>query len=365
MSKPQGQGVVIIGANGKVIDTDNKLPVEAGIAFSGDIQLGAVEMKDGVTNDRARVKPANTMVSGDEALATVDVNLRDVNDLIRTAAQSLDTKDGTTGAAADVDGTRAAQLRYIGENIGGGMPKAEYTSPSDFTATYTSTTTITLSSLPFTISDSSQIAYIKYIPTAGSGSDVLVNGQSGVTITVSSNVITVNGASTPFASGDVYEIGINSQDKAYDSSTQSNKISNLNPVYARYTDVETLVSSAQILQSGDFQDLGSEISCQGQNTIGVWLTIDINGAQNVRVRALAKHTSAGSEEYKLPIRTVSASNVKVEDEYIEFNDDVDQLMLLGFDTDNIIPYVQLQVMAAYSGSPGGEIDKAYITKGYK
>ena len=97
----------------------------------------------------------------------------------------------------------------------------------------------------------------------------------------------------------------------------------------------------------------------------MWLTIDINGAQNVRVRALAKHTSAGSEEYKLPIRTVSASDVKVEDEYIEFNDDVDQLMLLGFDTDNIIPYVQLQVMAAYSGSPGGEIDKAYITKGYK
>jgi len=354
MSKPRGQSVVIVGANGKVIDSTNKLPVDAEIAFSGDIQLGAVEMKDGVTNDRARVKDGNTMTSGDEALAVVDANMRGVIDALKTVLSSTEVLK-----TAIYDDTGAQVTAF-------GSPStiAEYKSPSDFTATYTSSTTITLSSLPLTIADSSQIVYIRKIPSSGDA-EVYVNGSGGVTMTVSSNVLTIAGVTAPFASGDSYEIGINAQKKAYDPSTQSDKISNLNPVYARYTDVETLVSSAQILQSGDFQDLGSEISCQGQNTIGVWLTIDINDAQNVRVRALAKHTSAGSEEYKLPIRTVSASNVKVEDEYIEFNEDVDQLMLLGFDTDNIIPYVQLQVMAAYSGSPGGEIDKAYITKGYK
>jgi len=43
-----------------------------------------------------------------------------------------------------------------------------------------------------TISDSSQIVYIKYIPTGGSGSAIIVNGSNGATITHAANVLTVN-----------------------------------------------------------------------------------------------------------------------------------------------------------------------------
>lgn len=36
---------------------------------------------------------------------------------VKTAVESLDTKEGATGAASDVDGVRSAQLRYIGEAL--------------------------------------------------------------------------------------------------------------------------------------------------------------------------------------------------------------------------------------------------------
>jgi len=45
-------------------------------------------------------------------------------------------------------------------------PNAEYKSPFDFTAVFTSGTTITLSVLPISITDNSQISYIKVVPAS-------------------------------------------------------------------------------------------------------------------------------------------------------------------------------------------------------
>lgn len=108
-------------------------------------------------------------------------------------------------------------------------------------------------------------------------------------------------------------------------------------------------------------DLGGEIDTRYSQRIGMWITLDINGSANARIRLLAKHTSGGSEEYVLPIRNVSASDVKVEPEYIEWNNDADVLMVLASDLDGLIPYVQLQVQAGTVGAPAGQIDAAYYT----
>ena len=88
----------------------------------------------------------------------------------------------------------------------------------------------------------------------------------------------------------------------------------------------------------------------GYNSIAVWLTLDINSSLDARFRALAKHTSGGAEEYDLPIKTVSASDVKIQSEYIEWNVDADQLTVYSVQCDNVIPYVQFQIQAGTVGA---------------
>lgn len=128
-------------------------------------------------------------------------------------------------------------------------------------------------------------------------------------------------------------------------------------------EAEALISAAQDLTDG-WVDLGAEIETARYGAAGLWLNVDINSSANVRIRALAKHTRGGSEEYSLPIRTVGSSDVKIEAEYFELNTDADQQVLLTIDLDSVIPWVQFQVMAGTVGATAGQIDTAYVTKGY-
>ena len=86
----------------------------------------------------------------------------------------------------------------VGSAVSSSEIAANYKSPTDFIAAYTSSTTITLSSLPFTITDSSQIVGIKVIPASGDAV-VYKNGENGITMSVSTNVITISGVTDPFA----------------------------------------------------------------------------------------------------------------------------------------------------------------------
>jgi len=113
--------------------------------------------------------------------------------------------------------------------------------------------------------------------------------------------------------------------------------------------------------TGAWADLGAELHVAGAGAAGLWANLDINGSTDVRLRLLAKRTSAGADEYVPPIRTVGASVVAVEDEYIEFTNDVDQKMLISWNMDGLIPYIQFQVMAGTLGAPAGIILSAYVT----
>jgi len=125
---------------------------------------------------------------------------------------------------------------------------------------------------------------------------------------------------------------------------------------------EQLLTGAQDL-TGTWADLGDKLFVAGARSLGLWLDLDINNSQNARVRLLAIwEDDAAADEYVLPIRTVGASDVKVEDEYIEFNVDADQKMLLSWDLDGLVPRVQVQVMAGVLGAaPVGQIETAYVT----
>lgn len=127
---------------------------------------------------------------------------------------------------------------------------------------------------------------------------------------------------------------------------------------------ETVNSTAQDLTTS-WADLGSEISMLGYDSLGVWVNLDINSSVNPRIRALAKLDSAGTDEYYLPIQTISSSDVKVEDHYIEFNEDSDQKIILEIETSGHIPYIQLQVQTETVGGTAGQIDGCVVTKRLK
>jgi hypothetical protein len=94
--------------------------------------------------------------------------------------------------------------------------------------------------------------------------------------------------------------------------------------------------------------------------MGLYLTVDINDSENVRVRVLASHTLLG-DEYTLPIRTVAAGSVTVRPEYVEFGVDEDRLMLLGWVLDGLVEQVQVQVQVSAVGVAAGQIDTAHMT----
>jgi len=125
--------------------------------------------------------------------------------------------------------------------------------------------------------------------------------------------------------------------------------------------VELIAAASPQNLTGSWADLGDELDVEGAHFIGLFVNLDINDSANARVRLLAKRTSAGTDEYVLSIRTVGASDVKVEDEYVEFNGDADQKMLLSWDLDGLVPFAQFQVQVGTVGSTAGQIDSAYVT----
>jgi len=125
--------------------------------------------------------------------------------------------------------------------------------------------------------------------------------------------------------------------------------------------MKALISSAQDLTNA-WADLGDPVKMANRSTCGLWINLDINATNNARVRALAQLDQSGTlGEFFLPIKTVSTSDIKVQDEYIEFNDDADQKMILEVETNNLIPWLQFQVMAGTVGATAGQIDTAYAT----
>lgn len=126
---------------------------------------------------------------------------------------------------------------------------------------------------------------------------------------------------------------------------------------------QALISSAQDFTAA-WADLGAEIELKGARWVSLWLNVDINDTLNPQIRLLAKHTSAGTDEYSLPIATVGASDIKVEVEYIELNVDADQKVTLSWEIARSLPYVQFQIKAGTAGATAGQIDSAYITYGY-
>ncbi len=117
--------------------------------------------------------------------------------------------------------------------------------------------------------------------------------------------------------------------------------------------VKTLKSSPQNF-TGAWANYGDEIGTDGKQTIALWLNIVINDTQGARFRIIARHASGG-EEYILPINIVTASVVKVADEYYEIIPNQSAKRIVSFTLDRVVPFVQIQIKAGVEGATPGQI----------
>jgi hypothetical protein len=137
----------------------------------------------------------------------------------------------------------------------------------------------------------------------------------------------------------------------------------VNPPDTKWIGPETLLAAAQNFTAA-WVDVGPEIPTAGATHLGVWLNLDVNDSLDMRIKALAKHTTAGADEYEITIRTLSATDIKVDAGYIEFNTDADQKVILSIPLDGVVPFVQLQIQAGTAGATPGQVDSLYSTKAW-
>lgn len=287
------------------VNVDTYIRNMTNVILSSGIQIGAVELKDATTDDRAVIVRA---------------------DAAKTAATMVLVTQNIDAAG----------------NVGGGSSPsttADYKSPADFTVAYTSNVTITLSGVPVTISDSSQIKYIMVIPASGDAA-IYVNGSAGVTMRHSANVITISGAGTPFTAGDVYEVGINANTKAYDLSTDADKTINLTPESSKYVQ-DSLVDTTNVAAATnyypsstgmsmdgykDFSLSGKFIDADGTMTLSIeatndedttnadWIDISssgIDGKTGINVIAAAMTVTNGTLTFGIEYNNLNYSNIRV------------------------------------------------------
>ena len=148
-------------------------------------------------------------------------------------------KDAVSGNTITIDATGA--LKVTG---GAASVSAEFMSPFDFNAVFTTSGTLTLTGVPFTIVGGQQIVYVKQRNTVTNITTIYVNGANGIGIGHSAGVLTIysNGiVVTTLTSNDIYEVGVNSQRKSYDPTLDITKVINQAPDSAKYVQ-DTLAS---------------------------------------------------------------------------------------------------------------------------
>jgi len=171
------------------------------------------------------------------------------------------------------------------------------------------------------------------------------------TASVSSGIITIDASFDPIVDGDFLHIQMWIDKPGYDRSTDTQKSSVANPEYAHYTDAELLVTASDIVATTTvYKDQGAEIDMRGYETLGIFVKFTVNDSATNTIRALSKHTSAGTEEFVLEtaadyIKTLGDANINI---YYEFKT-------------NGIPFVQLQSTATTVGATEGVLE-IYIIK---
>lgn len=320
----------------------------------------------GMFLDSIRVQMPTATVNFDPNIANVTVGSS------MTITDGTDDLDLLRADAAPTVATITVPIKPVDEQgnviTGGGGTSGGltlYTSPVHFTAVYQSATSLDLSGMSFSITDFSQFVEIE----AWDASAGFIAKYSPKTHVFAwdntSSRVTVTGAA--FVTGGTYKVSILAADRTISLPDDAVKtlVGNHYPLVSDDSGV-TLISSAQNVTDSGWVDLGPEISTFGYNSLGLWLSIISNDSYDIYIRALAKHASAGSDEYPLVVESLSSTGAvtNVVPNYWQF-DNVDGNYVLAVNTNGIVPYVQLQVASRVQGATQGQISAASYTRGWR
>lgn len=173
-------------------------------------------------------------------------------------------------------------------------------------------------------------------------------------------VSTVNPLPVALSGGDI-EIGsVELKDATSDNRAKIDASGNLY-VKEEYSSATALISTPQTLTTS-FADLGGEIDCKGYKTLWLWVKLTIQQSSGVQIKALAKHTASGTEEYNMPIETVSSTLISLNPQIFQLPDASD-LYVVEIKVSNACPYIQWQVKMSTDGGTDGTIDTAHYTLG--
>lgn len=237
-----------------------------------------------------------------------------------------------------------------------------YTSPTDYQVSFTSSTSITITGANILIDDTACYVFkIDYKPVALGVWKSLTNTHNGCSIVAAAGVITVTGVGTPFVTGDLYRVVIFGPKKAYDPGDFIKTLEG-SPLWSHRTDKEALLAAAQTMTAA-FVVVGYQPAVDGYCFAGVWIKITMNQATAVQIQILAQHTSAGTEEYFLPIEGISPGLDQLTPEMIQIVDATASLYFIRVKLDNVIPFIKVYARDVTAGTHA-TIDTAFITKGY-
>lgn len=120
-----------------------------------------------------------------------------------------------------------------------------------------------------------------------------------------------------------------------------------------------LIDAAQTVTSG-WVDLGLPVDMSNFSRLALWLVLDINDSQNVRIRALPKLGKNDTQEYNYVIESPSATDIELAPSFYELSSDTDQAIVWQINTLGLVPYVQFQVMAGTVGATAADIESAQV-----
>lgn len=178
-------------------------------------------------------------------------------------------------------------------------------------------------------------------------------------------------SATTYTDGDaaIAQMDINGHLKVagYDSSTESIKVTETNPLSEQYTTYVDLLGGTPYELTSTFGDCGTETACAGYKTCTFWANVDINSSENPRFKIMAKPIYGGAVEVPLSsasvtIHTDNTYTAASASRYFELNDDADQWVQIDVELNNTI--AGIQIMASDSNDSDGQIDNLYVVLGY-
>jgi len=242
----------------------------------------------------------STEANGTTLLQNVCADFNDGDYCVDYRTGTIYGKKATTASSMTAVSYKRPVSSGGGGSGGGGSSSvsAEYISPTDFTATYTTASTITLTGLPYTLTSGVQVVYIKVRDTATNLTTTYVAGAGGYGFGFSAGVITAykDGVVTNiFASTNMYEVGLNGQEKSYDPTVDVTKTIDQSPLSAKNTP-NSLLDTTNIAAATNYYPSATGMTNDGYRPIALsGKFIDADGTMTMTIEETCDEDSTNAD----------------------------------------------------------------------